>query len=180
MRASSHRQLALSLAEIYFPNLSKRYLQAFLLGCTQPDKNPTTYLKGSLRNRWLHGHDFPSARRYILRLACRLQRRKVWRTADYYNLGKLLHYTADAFTYTHSQNFSGGLIAHRRYEKHLHARLLLQLSAQCRPYPKHSPYVAKTIQKYYCRYVQCAPNVQTDTDYILGVCFLVAEMLNPK
>ena len=39
---------------------------------------------------------------------------------DFYRLGTLMHYLADAFTYPHTDAFCGDLQAHRAYERELH------------------------------------------------------------
>ena len=43
---------------------------------------------------------------------------------QYYTLGKLTHYLADAFTYPHNDHFSDSLMDHHRYESDL--RLYLE------------------------------------------------------
>lgn len=42
---------------------------------------------------------------------------------QYYTLGKLTHYLADAFTYPHNENYPESLIAHRQYEDDLRSYL---------------------------------------------------------
>ena len=180
MRASSHRQLGYFLAQRYLPKLPASYLTAFLTGCTQPDKNPTTYLKGSFRNRWLHGHDYLSAKRYLFRLARRLQCRKNWGMMDYYKLGKLLHYIADAFTYAHSDRFPGGFFAHRRYEQALHLSFLPSLKEQAKNFPPIQRDIAASVEHYHRIYLNTPPSISTDIDYCIGVSGMVMKMLtNP-
>lgn len=57
MRGKSHRCLGQYLVEHYMENIPGRYVKAFLVGCIEPDRNPVTYLKGSLRFQWLRGHN---------------------------------------------------------------------------------------------------------------------------
>ncbi len=177
MRAASHRKLGIYLAEHYMPNLPRKYLRAYLIGCTQPDKNPTTYLKGSVRNRWLHGHDYTSARQCIGRLIKRLQKSSKWKLADYYTLGKLIHYTADAFTFSHNDDFPGNISAHRRYEQ-LHQIQFLQRLKQhpaiC-PSISHSP--LETIQIYHSLYRKSPRGIHTDIDFTIGVSSLIMQLL---
>ena len=52
MRGKSHKTLGKYLADKYMTAVPKRYIQAFLLGCIEPDRNPATYLKGSVRRQW--------------------------------------------------------------------------------------------------------------------------------
>ena len=98
MRGKSHRCLGQYLVEKYMPHAPKRYIRAFLIGCIEPDRNPVTYLKGSIRCQWLRGHNYENARRYMRRLSERLERKERLFLIDYYALGKLIHYTVDAFT----------------------------------------------------------------------------------
>ncbi len=137
MYKKSHHELGKHLAKIYLSQLPHRYRCAFIAGCIQPDKNPTTYLKGSLRKQWLAGHNFTNSQRYMHRLICRLSKKDRWFLLDYYTLGKLLHYTADAFTGAHNPQFRGDLAAHRAYEKKLHTHILSQLTlSPYVPFPK--------------------------------------------
>ena len=49
---------------------------------------------------------------------------------DYYRLGKLTHYVADAFTYPHNRIFQGSLLQHCRYEQELHCEFVSALRRQ--------------------------------------------------
>lgn len=98
---------------------AKRYELAFLFGSFQPDCNPLTYLKGSRRARKLRGHNFTNSRLYIESHIKLLQARTRWNIWQYYTLGKLTHYLADAFTYPHNEHYPESLIAHRQYEADL-------------------------------------------------------------
>ena len=177
MRAASHKQLGMYLAKHYMPHLPRKYLQIFLIGCTQPDKNPTTYLKGSVHNRLLRGHDYTSARRYMFRLARSLQQRKNWRVLDYYKLGKLIHYTADAFTSAHNADFTGDFSAHRRYEQLLQEQFLQRLEEKPNICPKIHSCPAQTIHFYHRLYCKSPAGICTDIDFCIGVSSLVMQLL---
>lgn len=127
MKGESHRQLGRFLMNAYLPGLAKRHARAFLLGCIEPDRNPTTYLKGSVRSQWLRGHNWNNASRYMGRICARLERKERLSMLDYYAMGKLMHYTADAFTYAHNKYFPTNLKEHRRYEIDLQACFLAYL-----------------------------------------------------
>ena len=49
---------------------------------------------------------------------------------QYYTLGKLTHYLADAFTYPHNENYPDSLLDHRRYEDGLREYLAVYLGAR--------------------------------------------------
>ena len=177
MRAISHHQFGRFLGQLYLQNASPTHLRFFLLGCTQPDKNPATYLKGSLKYRWLHGHDYFNCKTYIFRLCRRLQRKTDWTWKEYYALGKLIHYIADAFTFAHSASFGGTLSEHRQYEQRLHEQFLLRLSQPPNIFAPISPCAAKTVQQYHRLYRQLTPQITTDLDFSIGVSMEVMEIL---
>ena len=105
MRGKSHRCLGKYLVQHYMSDTPERYVKAFLLGCIEPDRNPATYLKGSIRCQWLRGHNYRNARRFMRAISARLERKETLKLFDYYTLGKLIHYTTDAFTYAHNDTF---------------------------------------------------------------------------
>ena len=72
MRGKSHLIIAQYLLDHYMPDIPKRYQLAFRLGCIEPDRNPATYLKGSLRCQWLRGHNYKNAQRFMTTMAGRL------------------------------------------------------------------------------------------------------------
>jgi len=119
MQKRSHKLLAATLLESQAGFRARRFELAFLFGSFQPDCNPFTYLRGSLHGQGLHGHNFSSTRTYISRHIQKLQRRQRWHLWQYYTLGKLTHYLADAFTYPHNDHFPEGLLDHHRYETDL-------------------------------------------------------------
>ena len=102
---------------------SRRFELAFLFGSFQPDCNPLTYLKGSLRAYKFRGHNYSNSQRYIYSHIIRLQRRRRWTMWQYYTLGKLTHYLADAFTYPHNENYPDSMLCHHQYETDLRAYL---------------------------------------------------------
>ena len=104
MQKRSHKLLAATLLENVQGFQARRFELAFLFGSFQPDCNPLTYLKGSLRAYKFRGHNYSNSQRYIYSRISRLQRRERWTMWQYYTLGKLTHYLADAFTYPHNEN----------------------------------------------------------------------------
>ncbi len=129
MKSICHRQLGKALASHYLNGLTPAERTAFLLGCVEPDRNPATYLKGSLHGPILRGHSFPAARGTLLRLLARLESGVPSGALYYYRLGKLTHYIADAFTWPHNETFSGPLRAHMAYEAQLEPVFLDRLNS---------------------------------------------------
>ena len=173
MHSQTHRDLGILLIKRLLPGLPKRYRSAFLLGCVEPDKNPITYLRGSVRHRWLSGHTFRAAHRRMFRWTGSLEAKSRWRITDWYTLGKLVHYTADSFTYAHSDSFPGQLAAHRAYERRRHSHFAgivsLTSSSTSRPIP--------FLTQLHWDYIHKAPCVQTDRDYILTACTALLSAL---
>jgi hypothetical protein len=177
MRGKSHRLLGQYLVRQYMPDAPKRYVRAFLIGCIEPDRNPMTYLKGSVRCQWLRGHNYENARRFMCRLANRLENKETLSMMDYYALGKLIHYTTDAFTYAHNQNFPEDLKEHREYEKALQEYFIRFMQKNPLPYPKGSEDAADTIQEKHRRYM-CRPgSILRDSRYAFTVCCLVTAAI---
>ena len=119
MQKRSHVLLARTLLP-HMPHAVSRWQRyAFVFGSFQPDCNPFTHLRGSLRHRWFRGHSFPNAHTYVERHADRLAGQSRWNLRHYYTLGKLTHYVADAFTLPHNEAFRQSLAAHHAYERQL-------------------------------------------------------------
>lgn len=179
-KAKSHRRLGEYLAAYYLPGAPRRYIQAFLLGCTEPDKNPSTYLKGSIRSQWMRGHNWGNAQRYMTRIANRLEKRNKLLLADYYTMGKLIHYTVDAFTYAHNEEFSGALPAHRSYEKELQAFFLSYLKHRRCLTPAVGGSVMEAIRVYHQEYANRPSDIHRDSRYCVLVSSVVVSMLLAK
>ena len=181
MKSISHRILGEYLAANYMRDLPCHYRKAFLFGCTQPDKNPSTYLKGSLRAKWFCGHNWENSKRYICRTATYLEQKNGYRLLDFYILGKLIHYTADAFTYVHN-NSCQNILQHRCYENKLHKVLqpLLQRPQEPAVVPEQS--IADTIQKHHRIYAEQPSGIYTDLRYVIAICrsILYSLLCNTK
>lgn len=177
IKAKSHKTLGQFLSRNYLQVAPRRHIAAFKLGCTQPDMNPATYLKGSLRCQWLRGHNWNNASRYMARLSRRLEQRRKLRILDYYALGKLIHYTVDAFTSAHNAHFPVHLHQHREYEDHLQdyfLEYLKDVAPVCRP---ASGAVMDTITAYHDEYICKPTDIRTDARYSLLVTSLIICML---
>ena len=175
MRLQSHRQLGCYLADRYMSHLPPKYIRAFLIGCTQPDRNPATYLKGSIRAQWLRGHNYSNTHRFMERIRRRLSKKDSWNRFDFYTLGKLIHYTADAFTRAHNEDFSFGLAAHRAYEAALQEQFLPFLQQE--PVPDE----ILSVRRYHREYCRYPADVFTDCRFALNACCCVlAGLLSPR
>lgn len=177
MRGKSHCQLGAYLAETYFPHISPAYRTVFLLGCIEPDRNPATYLKGSLRAQWLRGHNYENAKYFMSRIARRLEQKPHWNILDYYTAGKLIHYTVDAFTYAHNSSFPVNLQEHKKYEYALQIYFLQFLQNRSAQEKAPSNSIMSTISKHHRDYLERTPDIDRDSRYAFSVCCCVARML---
>lgn len=180
MQKRSHKLLADALLRSQQGFGSRRFELAFLFGSFQPDCNPLTYLKGTLHGHRFQGHCFPSSQAYIASRIRRLQRRRSWTVWQYYTLGKLTHYLADAFTYPHNDVFPDGPLDHHRYETALRQYLAEVLSqrrlrrqAQCRD-------LTEALEELHRRYLlDGSAGLDQDVRYILEATTLLMAGCRP-
>ena len=173
MKQIKHYQLGLHLADQFIYDYSPIIREVFLLGCTQPDQNPFTYMKGSLRNQWLRGHNWKNSRRYIRKLIKRLESKITLNIWDFYTLGKLVHYLSDAFTFAHNDSFSGNLQDHRQYEMET-----ISNGATLTLPKRESLFCSvRAAHQTYCR---CKHNFEADAKFICSITAAVIANLLPS
>ena len=177
MRGKSHLCLGHYLISHYMETLPQRYQKAFLVGCIEPDRNPMTYFKGSIRSQWMRGHNYNNASRYMARVSSRLENKQKYHLWDYYAMGKLIHYTTDAFTYAHNNIFPSDLNEHRTYEVDLQNHFLdfMAQEPQNDPHPLAS--VMETIRSNHWDYIHRPCSIHTDSSFAFSVCCSVAALL---
>lgn len=168
MQKRSHTLLASALLRGEEGFDARRYELAFLFGSFQPDCNPLSYLKGSLRASRLQGHNYSNSQRYINAHIEKLQRCSRWTVWQYYTLGKLTHYLADAFTYPHNACFPDGLLDHHRYETELRQYLAAYLARRAVRRRAACEDLAVFIERLHRHYtVSGRSDMRRDTRYIL-------------
>ena len=164
MKGKSHKRMGQYLAEQYLDQASAAQRLAFRFGCIEPDKNPTTYLKGSLRSELLRGHNFSNAESFLCRLSKKLEQAEKDGLLFYYRLGKLIHYLADAFTWPHNKTFHGSLREHLRYEGQLQ-HSFLAARAWSSPVQPGTGTLFDWIRTEHRRYLTTAPSVENDCHF---------------
>lgn len=177
MHAQSHYQLGQHLTQLYLKQSPRRHRTAFMLGCLEPDRNPITYLKGSIRCHWLRGHHWLNAQRYMQRISQRLERRTQLNSLDFYTLGKLIHYTADAFTYAHNEFFRQGLSEHRNYERLLNQQFLTYIKEESLVTFSINRPIMDAIRTHHGSYSNQPGSIRLDCIYSTGVCCGIMEQL---
>ena len=179
MQKRSHKLLASSLLRSQQGFGAKRFDLAFLFGSFQPDCNPFTYLRGVRSTHKPQGHNFSNSQAYINSRIHKLQRRTHWSIWQYYTLGKLTHYLADAFTYPHNENYPNSLLDHRRYEEELRLGLAEYLSHKnLRQQQLHQDLV-DTIDQLHRQYMESKASLERDIRYILKATSLLMAGWNP-
>lgn len=147
-----------------------RHCHAFLLGCVEPDYNVLSYLRGIRHGEKLRGHNAENSSAFLARCMADFEENGLSSAWDYFRLGTMLHYAADAFTAPHNRFWTGSLLEHRAYEAALHRRFAAMLESArpdrlaYREYaPLHEDYCAET------------PGMETDFRYILTACASLLE-----
>ncbi len=176
MKRKSHIHLGGLLADRYLYHRGRVARGAFVLGCIEPDWNPATYLKGSLRYAKLRGHNFPTAQGCIRRLCERLERHNRFGLLALYRMGKLTHYIADAFTHPHNGYFAGNLEEHLAYEAELQAYFLQEKSLP-QPELEQSGSIYQLILQAHERYRVLPACKQNDASYAHAVASAVVAAL---
>ena len=177
MRGKSHRCLGEYLAQRYMKDVPQRYVKAFQIGCIEPDRNPLTYLKGSIRCQWLRGHNYRNARRFMRAISARLERKDKLKLYDFYTLGKLIHYTTDAFTYAHNDTFPTALSDHCEYEAALQDHFLDYMKQDPHVDPQVADSIMDAILEYHRQYEAQEANIYIDTRFALNACCCVVAVL---
>ena len=168
MQKRSHTLLASALLRSREGFDARRFELAFLFGSFQPDCNPFSYLKGSLRARKFGGHNYTNSREYIYDHIQRLQQRhKAWTMWQYYTLGKLTHYLADAFTYPHNENFPDTMLDHHRYETDLRQYFSGYMAHRTPRQLKSSEELTTAREERHQRYRENRSTTGRDSRYIL-------------
>lgn len=179
MKCKSHALLGRYLVRQYLEEASSLQIRAFLIGCIEPDKNPATYLKGSLRCQWLRGHNWGNAQRYMQRITNRLERCRKMRFWDFYSLGKLVHYITDAFTYAHNEEFTANLKDHQAYEQKLQTYFLWYLGGLPTVRFRCGTSLMDTIRYHHSCYLRLPISIYTDAHFSITVCCCILAMLFP-
>ena len=178
MKQESHRQLGHYLIDHLQVRPKRRHTRAFLIGCVEPDRNPLSYLKGSLRSRWFYGHNYQNADRWIERHIRQLSNKSSWNLWDYYCMGKLIHYTSDAFTYVHNNCFTESISAHRAYEDKLQVQFLKCLAERAYAYDSFVQNPNAFFRNVHETYLEDRANIHRDCQYILNMCnWLFCQLL---
>lgn len=114
MIKKDHKDLSRYLMEHMDYPIEYRLKKVVVLGSVEPDYNPATYLRGSIKRQRFRGHNYENTRECIFKLVQKIQNKKMSERKKCYLLGKVLHYIADAFTFPHNSEFSGSIVSMKK------------------------------------------------------------------
>lgn len=178
MRKKSHILLARYIADqMESAHELQNHRKAFCLGSILPDIKPSF-----LTMKHEFGETFYDVERKIhdLTVNCTLHGRNprtYWR-----DLGEVIHYMADYFTFPHNETFSGTLLEHGQYEKELKHRLKhcimtgkAEIHLQDKIEFESVSELAEFIKSNHKVYLSKERNVAEDISFILNICYQAVQ-----
>lgn len=172
METKNHLQLAISMASQNNLGTNAKY---FILGNISPDINPLTYLQG---------HTYTDRISSMKKLAQRFLSPNTWMKQSYYDLGVLLHYVADSFTFPHNPTFTGNLSEHCNYEKELRFHFQRNLKKGLTTdtwnfHPiKNVSRLFENLDYKHQEYLSLPPSIKQDCNYILNAANYMFDNLH--
>lgn len=171
MRTKDHLALGYYLLQTTDSDTLHRHAKVFLLGCVEPDYNIATYMRGMLHHKHFYGHNAENSFAHVSKCMDAFEQDGLRASWDYFTLGTMLHYVADAFTYPHNEFWNGSLIAHVAYEKRLHKLFEEELETSKSKVMTDVPdspllYFIDTHKKY----DGSSRKMKTDCRYIIETC----------
>ena len=184
MISKDHRMLGEFLARQMIKNTSPLAAHLFVTGCVFPDHNPLTYLRGLCMGYPFKTHFLFLSYPEIERLCRKLENRKKLYIWDYYTLGVLLHYVADAFTFPHNEHYTGSMLEHAQYEfAQLHPIFEQYLTGEfCieRCNIDNGQDIEDAFWELHDAYMETEPTALCDSKYICKVCAIMCAGILEK
>lgn len=165
MKTADHLLLGQYLVERCGTPHLRCHRRAFLLGCVEPDYNVFSYLRGMRYYEKFRGHNAENSSAFLSHCFTDFEGHTLHSAWDYFRLGTMIHYAADAFTAPHNNFWTGTLSEHCAYEAALHQKFERMLATA---HPEQIPYWEYALlHRSYCRE---AHGMETDFQYILTAC----------
>ncbi len=184
MISKDHRLLGEFLAQQMLKNISPLATHLFVTGCVFPDHNPLTYLRGLYMGYPLKTHFLFLSYPEIQRLCNKLENRRKLYLWDYYTLGALLHYVADAFTFPHNEHYTGNMLEHAQYEHGQLHRTFEQYLTREFHIEMCTTGNVRSIGSYFSElhesYMETEPTALCDARYICQACTMICERVLEK
>lgn len=179
MRTVDHKVLAEYILSKTDNELLLHYRNAFIIGSLEPDYNLFSYLRGSIKNKNLYGHNISNSNDYINRTIENLMENGVASWYDAFQLGALIHYISDAFTHPHTTQFNESITQHVIYEEKLHRYLINSIKCDC-DFTNSSAEGnnASTIwTQSQEKYLSTKPSIKKDCVFIISICSKITELI---
>lgn len=176
MQAKDHLALGHFLLNAFPGKGFHRHKYAFLLGCVEPDYNMVTYTRGMTGHRKFRGHNAENSQAHIEKCISGFQAHGLRSGWDYFTLGTLLHYTADAFTWPHNEFWGKSLVRHAAYERRLHEAFTHELRAgNLKAEKAQEDSLQAFLESSHTRYCGAQHGLQTDCSFIISTCAAMLE-----
>ena len=181
MRKKSHISLAKYIVNSLEEQELVKHKKAFYLGSILPDCKPSFLtVKHEMEGT------FPKLQQDLKDLLERQQTSQINMRVFYRNLGEVIHYIADYFTFPHNPHYNGNLKDHCIYEKHL--KYSLKDYIQSGEAERNRISIQETVKNLgsveaICEFIQNAHNayvklkntVEGDCRQIVSLCHQVVE-----
>lgn len=181
MRKKSHISLAKYIVDSLDEQELMKHKKAFYLGSILPDCKPSFLtVKHEMEGT------FPKLQQDLKRLVERQRTSQINMRVFYRNLGEVIHYIADYFTFPHNAHYPGNLKDHCVYEEHLKKGLKEYIQSgeaeRNRATIQNSvrnlnstEAICDFIQKTHDAYVKLKNTVEGDCRHIVTLCHQVVE-----
>ena len=179
MRKKSHISLAKYIVDSLGEQELQKHKKAFYLGSILPDCKPSFItIKHEMEGT------FPKVQHELEELVERQKNAQINMRVFYRNLGEVIHYIADYFTFPHNPHYPGNLKDHCIYEEHLKRGLKEYIASG--EAEKNSEWVRLSvvnlkstadicnfIRKAHETYVKLKNSVEDDCRHIVTLCHQV-------
>lgn len=179
MRKKSHISLAIYIADSLNSKELKRHRKAFFIGSILPDCKPSFF---TTRHEYIG--TISMVKDKIQQLTSEYAPQQYNERNYIIDLGQVLHYVADYFTFPHNVTYDGNLKDHCKYEKDLKFGLrsyiksgdAIKIPSEFKNFTSCDA-LFKFIEKAHQEYMSLKRNVQEDCMYIVSICRQVAEAI---
>jgi len=171
MQTRDHLVLGYFLLDFAGSEELSAHRRAFLAGCVEPDCNAATYLRGMRAGQKFRGHHAENSFAHLSKEMAEIEAEGLCTPWDYFALGTMLHYAADAFTWPHNTFWPDSLARHVVYEQKLHAVFAGELARGPAGTEAAQPRaLAAFFAESHRAYSNEPRGMETDCRYIIGVC----------
>lgn len=177
MRKKSHISLALYLADIANFNDIANHKLSFCIGSILPDCKPSF-----ITTRHEISETFDKVKEDIKKLIYDYHNDQESSSSFIRNLGQIIHYLADYFTYPHNLIYPGSFKDHCAYEKELKYGLKNYINSgealKCKKKMNEFNTIESLfdyIQKSHIEYLKVKKSVHDDCIFIVALCHQVVE-----